>query len=285
MPTLLHLNDFLLPDLLDYSVDYHLVIVNSPSYSVELTRRFWKICKIKICADGGGNRLYDSLTESERLNYIPTAIVGDLDSLRPEVSVFYRYRSIFYLFLELVTLDFSSHNGQVIRDTDQNSNDLDKSLRYLERAVEEQEHGSSEDELENEGHNCTVLIIGGSSGGRLDQGFANIHALYIWKKIYQRLILIDDINICHLLQEGYHHCIRPIREKDIYEAKYCALIPLGHPISSITTRGLEWDLRNEPLDFSSRISTSNTIPSSVSEVIVECSDSVLWISTWKPEKS
>jgi thiamine pyrophosphokinase len=52
---------------------------------------------IRICADGGANRLYDSApgwafakeSTSARRNFLPTVIKGDLDSLRPEVADFY----------------------------------------------------------------------------------------------------------------------------------------------------------------------------------------------------
>ena len=43
---------------------------------------------MRVCADGGANRLFDLLDQSQL--YIPAAVVGDLDSVRPEVVAFYR---------------------------------------------------------------------------------------------------------------------------------------------------------------------------------------------------
>jgi thiamine pyrophosphokinase len=55
-----------------------------------------------VCADGGANRLYDELpamlpgqsADAVRSAYLPTAIQGDLDSIRPDVLDFYRSRGV-----------------------------------------------------------------------------------------------------------------------------------------------------------------------------------------------
>ena len=39
----------------------------------------------KLCADGGANRLVDEVSGPQHLDLVPDAIVGDLDSLRPDV--------------------------------------------------------------------------------------------------------------------------------------------------------------------------------------------------------
>ena len=49
-----------------------------------LFHRVWESSELKICADGGANRLFDSLSSESRDQMLPDAIKGDLDSIRPE---------------------------------------------------------------------------------------------------------------------------------------------------------------------------------------------------------
>lgn len=57
---------------------------------------------LRVCADGGANRLYDELpgmlpgqaAEAVRSQYLPSAIQGDLDSIRPDVLAFYRQHGV-----------------------------------------------------------------------------------------------------------------------------------------------------------------------------------------------
>lgn len=71
---------------------YHLILSNSPSLHFPLVKSLWNNCQYKICADGSANRLYKSFESNteERSQYIPTHIVGDLDSLKPHISNYYK---------------------------------------------------------------------------------------------------------------------------------------------------------------------------------------------------
>ncbi|AGV14609.1 thiamine pyrophosphokinase, variant [Cryptococcus neoformans var. grubii H99] len=64
---------------------YALIIVNQPIRK-DVLQRAWQAVDIKLCADGGANRLFDVDHENQ---YLPDLIKGDLDSLRPDVQAHY----------------------------------------------------------------------------------------------------------------------------------------------------------------------------------------------------
>ena len=68
-----------------------------------------------VCADGGSNRLYDVFNnERDRMKYRPHAIVGDLDSLRPDVRAFYE-----------------DAGTKVVKVDNQDNTDFEKSILYI----------------------------------------------------------------------------------------------------------------------------------------------------------
>ena len=127
-----------------------MVILNSEctSSSAELIELVWNRCDVISCADGGANRLHTIL--GHKPMYTPSSIIGDLDSVSPDVLDFYTQRGV-----------------QVVRDDDQDYNDLDKSLKYIASTYQA------------EAVKRTVIIIGGF-GGRFDQEMASIHAMFKW---------------------------------------------------------------------------------------------------------
>ncbi|WVQ84572.1 thiamine pyrophosphokinase [Cryptococcus sp. DSM 104549] len=72
------------------SKKYALIIVNQPIRK-DLLDRAWKAVDVRLCADGGANRLYQVDTEQA---YLPDMIKGDLDSLRSDVREHYESRGV-----------------------------------------------------------------------------------------------------------------------------------------------------------------------------------------------
>lgn len=159
----------MLHDLTGFAVQQRigaLIVLNSDSFSLPLLRALWDASDgPRVCADGGANRVFDLLP-----SLVPDAIVGDLDSARPDVLEYYRGL------------------GAVIhRDDDQDHNDLDKSIKYL-----------------GEAENVSIL---GAFGGRFDQEMASFDCLYRWAGFAQFRLYSDD-NLATLLVPGTNHEIK-----------------------------------------------------------------------------
>ncbi|KAJ0699313.1 putative thiamine diphosphokinase [Helianthus annuus] len=101
---MIHRSNFLLPPETTATVTgtlpttHALIILNQrlPKFSPLL----WEHAKVRVCADGGANRLFDNMPELFhdehddvsviRERYKPDVIKGDMDSIRPDVLNFYR---------------------------------------------------------------------------------------------------------------------------------------------------------------------------------------------------
>ena len=253
-----HCNEFLVADGGPNNVvsaRYGLVMVNSETMDATLAQRWWSICEYKICADGGANRLFDGLFLSgEASKYIPDVVKGDLDSLRDDVKQFY-----------------IAAGCAVVHDRDQDHNDLDKCLQtlqkhwYIDRSITTptadttdttppSSSSPSASPTNNKPTLPTTVIILGAFGGRFDQEVASIHALYKWRTAFDRVVLVGGGNVACLLDPGTHR-LDPVGA----EGPVCALLPVGGPVRSITTRGLQWDMTDQRMELGGLISSSNSL--------------------------
>ena len=84
-------------------------------------------CEIIVCADGGANSLYEYFNDNnhhhhenlQRSDYIPDYIVGDFDSISPDVKSYYQ-----------------SHGSKIIRQSSQYYNDFTKSIHCIQLSIE-----------------------------------------------------------------------------------------------------------------------------------------------------
>ena len=182
--------------------------------------------------------------------YIPDVIIGDLDSLRDDVEDFYQ-----------------SRGSSIIKEDEQDTNDLEKSLRYLEST-----HGNSI-------ANLSVIILGGM-GGRYDQEIATMHILYKWTHRFSRMVVFNQYSSAFLLLPGHLHEIVPV---DGVEGPVCGLLPLGFAVSNIATEGLQWNLADQPLEMGKFVSSSNRLAAGAKFVRVVTSEPLLF--TWAFSKN
>jgi len=178
---------------------------------------YWKTNGLKICADGGAQRLF--LRNKE---LIPDAIKGDFDSVPPDVVEYYRKKNV-----------------AIYHDPDQNTTDLQKCIKFLELY-----------ESQNNVVHENILVLGGL-GGCLSHTFANLNTLYLYQQ--RKVVLIGRKNMAILISKGkstYHF-------QKLDTVIFCSLVPLGDKVGNVTTTGLKWNLVNQSLTFGGMVSTSN----------------------------
>ncbi|KAI5792312.1 thiamine pyrophosphokinase [Pyronema domesticum] len=250
---------------------FALLILNQPIFNKSIFLNLWRKATLRVCADGGANRLFEALTPSERGLYLPTAIIGDLDSLRPSVRSFY-----------------SSHSVQINQDDDQNSTDFGKCMTFISlhdpSVCTESRRLSFRASIKPKKNadrtkKLAVVALGGF-GGRMDQSFHSIHALYTSQQgegIPRQVYLFSSESIAFLLRPG-RNLLKTPRD---HLGPSCGIIPVGGP-AVVTTKGLEWNLEGQETRFGGLVSTSNHTVED--EVMVETTEQVLWTVEFRRER-
>jgi len=257
MDLMTHSSKFLLPNIPadnGSSLTYALVILNQrlPRF----TPLLWKHAYLRICADGGANRVFDELPDlfpheeplAVRNRYKPDVIKGDMDSVRKEVLGFY------------------SNLGTKISDEshDQDTTDLHKCVAYVLDSTPNLEKSN------------LCILVAGALGGRFDHEVGNINVLCRFSTT--RIILLSEDCYIQLLPSTHHH---QILIQSSVEGPHCGLIPIGGPSRITTTTGLQWDLTDTEMRFGGLISTSNVVKEE--KITVKSDSDLLWtISIRKP---
>lgn len=194
-----------------------------------------------VCADAGADQLYkyDKEAANGTKRRLPDAIIGDLDSLSDEVGMHYRDKGV-----------------QVIKDPDQYTTDFTKCLQWI-RNTRLAKPDTANQELD-------VMVLGGL-GGRVDQGFSQIHHLYLATNSQEllcgRIYLLSEQSLTFVLSDG---CNAILIEPGFFEENV-GIIPILGP-ANLTTKGLEWDVQDWRTEFGGLLSTSNHIRSKNIEI-------------------
>ncbi|KAL1832924.1 hypothetical protein ACET3Z_002575 [Daucus carota] len=252
MDVMIHSSSFLLPELPADQTSgagptYALVLLNQ--HLPRFTPLLWKHAQLRVCADGGANRLYDELpglfpdedASSVRNRYKPDVIKGDMDSIRAEVLEFYK------------------NMGTKIVDAshDQDTTDLHKCVAFVR------------DFYADTKTSTLCILVVGALGGRFDHEMGNINVLCRFSTI--RIVLVSEDCLIELLPSTCHH---EIHIQSSIEGPHCGLIPIGTHSGSTTTTGLQWNLTNTEMRFGGLISTSNIVRGET--VTVQSSSDLLW---------
>ncbi len=178
-----------------------ILICNGDPPSHKFIKNLLSDYDVVACADGGANIAF-------KFKILPHFIIGDLDSIRPEVKSFFERKKV-----------------EIFQDTDQNSTDIEKSIKFLiSRGVN---------------HIDIVSAI----GDRLDHNIGNLSALVNYHDKARLKIISEEIEIFF------------VKGKFSFETERgnsVSLIPLGLKAHGVKTKGLKYKLDNETLTFSGR---------------------------------
>ncbi|RLV89959.1 Thiamine pyrophosphokinase [Spathaspora sp. JA1] len=256
---------------IDDPTDSALLILNQTIQSG--LESLWQSTTIHVCADGATNQLYRHfLTNETREKFIPDYIVGDFDSLDPEIGQYYQARGT-----------------RLIKQESQYSTDFTKAIRTIQLHFKlgsipqvDSVDGLSVlwEALEKPGNNILpikIYTIGGI-GGRFDQTIHSISQLYILHSSYPNLeiFFITKYDTIFLLPKGINH-VR-YENRQIFNTRDkippCGLLPLSNKSIVLTTHGLKYDVTNWNSDMLGKVSSSNCISGS-DGFIVEASDAIV----------
>ncbi|KAL1648322.1 thiamine pyrophosphokinase [Didymella pomorum] len=180
--------------------------------------------------------------EEHKARYLPSTIHGDLDSLRDDVRAYYE-----------------SHGVEVLRDGDQYSTDFGKTMSKI----------SARD---NEASQKDVLILG-TLAGRVDQGLGLLHEMTREETKHPnlRLWLFSESSLSIILRSK-RTVVRNLVTSGFF-TENLGLVPVYGP-ATISTAGLEWDVKDWFTQIGGHVSTSNHVKAD--EVEVETDGPILF---------
>jgi len=185
-------------------MSFALVVCNgAPPDTDHLVARS-KMASLVVAADGG-------IVPLLRAGITPDVLIGDLDSSIAPYPV----------------------GVEVVMDADQETNDLEKALRYL---------------LSNEFKHVLVL---GATGLRLDQTLKNLSVLMQFSDKFELLRFEDQ------------HCTIRVADRNteisLPVGTAISLFPLSGKVDGIVSQGLMYPLLNESLENGSKDGSSNVV--------------------------
>lgn len=255
-----------LEDYMSPPVDHKaaLLVLNQEIGIPDLFLKLWKKYPLRVCADGGANRLYNLFKDDDnvRLKYLPDYIVGDFDSLKPDVEQYYRNAGVPVIKQETqYSTDFSKclclialhTHSSIFRDMISKKQPIASysGLHDLYDAMLK-DNGSKKFER-------IRLMAIGAIDGRFDQTIHSVTQLY-------KLSTEDSLfNLCYLSSTDLIFFIPKggllIEYSEQFRNKCigcCGLLPLGGPTEIIETSGLKWDVGNWQTSIASgKVSSSN----------------------------
>uniref|UniRef100_A0A1I7YI29 Thiamine diphosphokinase n=1 Tax=Steinernema glaseri TaxID=37863 RepID=A0A1I7YI29_9BILA len=217
----------------------------------DLWRRLWNGATMRVCVDGGANRLHRECRE-EALK-LPTMVAGDLDSISEEAKTFFAEKT------------------RIRHTHDQNETDLTKTLRLVaeDERIARQEV-SSRPWIQPKRPSDGVRRASGRILGtlrphpRLDEldarGEPPLRRASDRRRRRQphHRAPAGPLPLGSFLTSPFQgdHTLRIDREAT---TGVCGFVPFCQRPTTVTTTGFRWDLEERELAFGALISTSNEV--------------------------
>ncbi|WP_077610755.1 thiamine diphosphokinase [Clostridium sp. Marseille-P2415] len=167
-----------------------------------------------IAVDGG-------LASLHKLHLKPDAIVGDFDTVDPEVLA-----------------EYKSCPDEITWEIHRPEKDETDTELALDTAIK---------------LGCTKLILLGATGGRMDHFIGNIHLLYACLKKGVEAAIADEKNWITVLDRGRTFAAEEVK------GKYISFLPLSGEVKGITLTGFKYPLHKKDIDIGTSLCISNEL--------------------------
>ncbi len=204
------------------------IIANGHLADSSATRRHIRDGDRIICADGG-------TTHAVAMGLVPDVVVGDLDSLAPDLRAY----------LETIGVHFEVY--PVVKD----KTDLELALRL---AIAE---GADE------------VILLATLGGRLDQSLANLLLLAQPEWADARVRVIEGDEVAWIVRGGQDTTITG----EIGDT--LSLIPITYQVTGVCLDGVQWPLHDATLHLGDTLTVSNTLSAPAAHLQIEAGLAVI----------
>lgn len=249
------------PDLLapmettpEDAIDLHscdaLIILNQPiEIEDSVFQRLWHSSRIRVCADGGANRLHDYNTK-----YMPDFVIGDLDLLKPNMVQFYGKECTVKKQSSQYSTDF--RKSVALADLFLGGG-FDKKIDLFKKEIEECDDYDGVVRLRDK---CCfnkrfLLVCIGALGGRLD------HTLQSLTQLHKEYEQSPHISMKFLSRKELTFYIPKGSSFIDFSDKVgitCGLLPVFEPVV-ISTEGLKWDVADWESSMKGNVSSSNRV--------------------------
>lgn len=160
------------------------------------------------------------LESVKALGLEPDMIVGDFDTVKPEVLGYYRQKE------------------HIVWDTHQPEKDETDTELALMKA---------------QATGCTQVVVLGATGGRLDHMLGNIHLLFPCLQKGIEAYILDGQNRVYLIDREH-----VFRRRDLW-GKYISFLPLTEQVNGITLTGFKYPLCHKDIEIGTSLCVSNEL--------------------------